>query len=326
MAENKRQHYVPQNYLKEFSPDGVNIGVFLVEDGKCVDKPAPINSQAQEPYFYGKNLTLEKQLSELESLLADNRRDIFENSSNKMNLYQREVLYQDMILQLSRTKSMANLYEDIANMHAKRIWRHSNDELIRKHADDFCVKFDNSIVAAMTVTLKNFTICLDLDFKVLINRTEIPFITSDSPVCAYNQFFEAHKKFHSGLNSIGEQLYYPLSPKYAVLYYDGNVYKTKFRKRNYIDIVDVSDVNHLNGLVCAWANKCVYYHPGLISGEHIQWTYEHIKQARNPKHEETEIKTGDNSSLIIARRPFPAFGMCLSFLKYQDKARSRGNL
>ena len=321
MAENKRQHFVPQNYLKEFSHDGVNIGVFHVESGKCVGKPAPISSQAQESYFYGKDLTLEKQLSELEGLLADNRRTIFENFSNKMNLYQKEVLYQDMMLQLSRTKQMANLYEEIATMHARRIWRHSNDELVRQHADDFGIKFNNAIIAAMMVTLKNLTICYDLEFKVLVNQTEIPFVTSDSPVCAYNQYFEAHKTYHSGLNSTGEQLYYPLSPKYAVLYYDRNVYKTKFRKRNYIDIVDESDVNHLNGLVCVWANKCVYYHPGLMPYEHVEWTFEHVKDSRNPKHEETEIPTGETSSIIIARHPFPAFGMCLSFLKYQDKVK-----
>lgn len=321
MAENKRQHFVPQNYLKEFSHDGVNIGVFHVESGRCVEKPAPISSQAQESYFYGQDLTLEKQLSELEGLLADNRRTIFENSSNKMNLYQKEVLYQDMMLQLSRTKQMANLYEEIATMHARRIWRHSNDELVRQHADDFGVKFDNAIIAAMMVTLKNLTICYDLEFKVLINRTGIPFVTSDSPVCVYNQYFEAHKRYHSGLNSTGEQLYYPLSPKYAVFYYDHNVYKTKFRKRNYIDIEDESDVNHLNGLVCVWANKCVYYHPGLMPKEHVIWTFEHVKDSRNPKHEETEIPTGGKSSIIIARHPFPAFGMYLSFLKYQDKVR-----
>ena len=159
MAENRKQHFVPQNYLKEFSPDGLNIGVFLVETGKCIEKPATISSQAQEPYFYGKDLSLEKQLSELESLLANNRKSIFENSSNKMSLYQKEVLYQDMMLQLSRTKQMANLYEEIATMHARRIWRHSNDETVRQHADVFSVKFDNSIFAAMMVTLKNLTIC-----------------------------------------------------------------------------------------------------------------------------------------------------------------------
>lgn len=321
MAENKRQHYVPQNYLKEFSSDGLSIGVFLVETGKCIDKPAAINSQAQESYFYGKNLTLEKQLSELEGLLAENRRTIFEGTSNKMSLYQKEVLYQDMMLQLSRTKWMANLYEELATLHARRIWRNNNDELVRKHADDFRIKFDNPIIAAMAALLLNLTICLDLEFKVLINMTEIPFITSDNPVCAYNQFFEAHNRFFSGLNSVGEQLYYPLSPKFAVLYYDRNVYKTKFRKRNYIEIDDVSDVNHLNGLVCAWADKCVYYHPDITSIEQIEWTFEHVRNSKISRHVETEIPTGEKSSLIIARHLFPAFRMYLSFLRFQDKVR-----
>lgn len=320
MPENKRQHYVPQNYLREFSQDGESIGVFIVDSGKAIDK-APINSQAQEAYFYGKDLILEKNLSELEKLLAENRRTIFENHSNKLNLYQREVLYQDTMLQLSRTKQMADFYEEWATAKARRIWRHSNDELVRSHADDFGIKFDNPIITPMMVTLQNLTICLDLEFKVLVNRTSIPFITSDNPVCRYNQFFEGHKRYHSGLNSTGELLYYPLSPLFAVIYYDRNVYKTKYRKRNYLDITDESDVNHLNGLVCAWANRCVYYRSDYIDGEHVSWTFDHVRESRAHKHEETEIPTGKKTSIIIARHLFPAFGMCLSFLKYQDKAR-----
>lgn len=194
MPENKRQHYVPQNYLREFSADGVSVGVFLVETGKCVDKPAPINSQSQESFFYGKNLELEKRLSEIEQLLAENRRSIFECQANKLNLYQKEVLYQDMMLQMSRTRYMANLYEEMATAKARRIWKHCNDEDVRKHADDFGVRFDNPIIAPMAILLQNLTICLDMDFKVLVNRTGIPFVTSDNPVCRYNQYFEAHKR------------------------------------------------------------------------------------------------------------------------------------
>ena len=53
----------------------------------------------------------------------------------------------------------------------------------------------------------------------------------------------------------------------------------------------------------------------------LEWTFGHVKGARSLKHEETEISTGETSSIIIARHLFPAFGLCLSFLKYQDKAR-----
>ena len=226
-----------------------------------------------------------------------------------------------MMLQLSRTRQIANFYEEIATASARRIWRHCGDDEVRKHADDFGIKFNNPIITPMMLTLKNLGICLDLDFKVLRNKTDIPFVTSDSPVCRYNQYFEAHGEYTSGLNSTGEQLYYPLSPSLAVLYYDSNVYKTKFRRRDFLDITDESDVNHLNGLVCVWADKCVYFNSRMIDVEHLVWTLNHVKNARNPQGEEIEIPTGAKSSIIIARHPFPAFRMCLSFLKFQDKVK-----
>ncbi len=321
MPENKRQHYVPQNYLKEFSSDGESIGVLLTDSGRCIDKPAPINSQAQESFFYGKDLELEKGLAELEGLLADNRKTIFENPTHKLNLYQKEVLYQDMMLQFSRTRYMANLYEEVATAQARRIWKHSNDEYARKHADDFGIRFNNPVVAPMAIILQILTVCFDLEFKVLVNRTEVPFLTSDNPVCRYNQYFEGYRRYHSGLNSKGEQLYYPLSPTFAVIYYDGNVYKAKFRKRNFLEITDVSDVNNLNGLVCAWANKCVYYHTGLMNAEHVSWTFEQVRNSRLGQHNEVEIPTSESSNVIVARYPFPALRMDLLFLKYLDKVK-----
>lgn len=321
MPNNKRQHYVPQNYLRDFSPDGESIGVFIADQEKCIKK-APINSQAQESYFYGKSLEIEKQLSELECLLAENRRTIFNNQTNKLSLYQREVLYQDMMLQLSRTKQMADLYEEMATANARRMWKHSNNDLIKQYADDYCVKYENPAIGPMMVLLRNLTVCLDLDFKVLINRTPIPFVTSDCPVCIYNQFFEAHGRFHSGLNCKGEQLYYPLSSTFAVIYYDHNIYKTKFRKRHYLEITDVSDVNNLNGLVCVSASKCVYYNPALICEEHMIWTFNHVKGVKKPEYKEVEIPTSEKSSFIIAWNPFPAFRLSLSFLKFQDKAKA----
>lgn len=260
-------------------------------------------------------------MSEVEAIVADNRKTIFDHTTNKLTVRQREILYQDMLLQLSRTKYMANFYEEVATAQARRIWKHSSDEMIRKHADDYGIKFENPIIESMAIIFNNLDVCLDLEYKVLVNKTKIPFLSSDNPVCQYNQFFEAQKRFHSGLGSTGEQLYYPLSPSFAVLYYDHNVYNAKFRKRNYLEITDVSDVNHLNGLVCAWANKCVYYHPGRITSKHVHWTYSNVQDSHPKMIEETEVPTGQNSSLIVARYPFPSFGMYLSFMKFQDKVK-----
>lgn len=94
-------------------------------------------------------------------------------------------------------------------------------------------------------------------------------------------------------------------------------------KRNYLEITDISDVNHLNALVCAWANKCVYYHPGIMKGEHVRWTFEHIRELKNHERKEVEIQTGEKSRIIIARHLFPAFQIYLTFLKFQDKVKLR---
>lgn len=320
MPINKRQHYVPQNYLREFSPNGSSIGVFLIKTEEAINA-ASINSQAQEMYFYGEDLTLEKQLSELENILADNRRSIFSCEPKRLTLYQREALYQDMMLQLCRTRKMADVLEQSATAKARRIWKHSKDELVKKHADDFGIKYSIPALIPIMTLLKNIEICLDLEYKILINKTEIPFFTSDAPVSKYNKYFEAKHTPYCGLKHPGLILFYPLSPQFAVLYFDSNVNRAKYRKRDFIEVDDESDINNLNGLTCAWADKRVYYNPSLVPAEHVQWTYNHIREARMPLYQETEIKQTENSSLIISIYPFPFLYMALSFMKFQDNVK-----
>ena len=320
MPDNKRQHYVPQNYLREFSKDGATIGVYLIESENFINE-APIARQAQKPYFYSDNLELERGLSEIEEITAKNRRTLFENTSQKLSLYQKEILYQDMMLQLFRTKQMADKVEEFATAKARTIWRHSSDELIRENADNFEIKYTFPIMPSLMALLNNLTICMGLDFKILVNKTELPFITSDAPVCKYNKFFEARRINTTGLLHKGIMLFYPLTPTYAVLYYDQGIYKAKYRKRHYMELTDVSDVYNLNALTCACASKCVYYHAGTIVGEHVRWIFNEIKEARPPLVQVTEIPETENRSLLFMNSPFPFLYMALSFMKFQDKIK-----
>lgn len=320
MPDNKRQHYVPQSYLRDFSIDGATIGVYLIDSDKCIDE-APISRQAQKPYFYSDNLSLEKGLSEIEQLTAANRRTIIENTSKKLTLYQKEVLYQDMMLQLFRTKQMADKFEEFATAKARIIWRHSSDELIRENAENYGVKYAYPVIPSLMVLLNKLTICFNLDYKLLVNKTELPFLTSDAPVSIYNKFFEARKIHTTGLIHKGLMLFYPLTPTYAVLYYDQGVYKVKFRKRSYLDVTDDSDINNLNALTCACASQCVYYHAATTRGEYAQWIYNEIKDKREPLIEYTEIPESETSSLWIMRSHFPFLYMFLSFMKFHDKIK-----
>ena len=54
---------------------------------------------------------------------------------------------------------------------------------------------------------------MDLNFKLLRNKTQKPFITSDFPVVEYNQFMETQDWFEVSYTCcgwIGQQYFFPL--------------------------------------------------------------------------------------------------------------------
>ncbi len=68
-GKTKRQHYVPQMILRNFSTDSATTTLVVLSSGKRVDA-APIARQCYEPYFYGKDQILEDSFSERESRIA----------------------------------------------------------------------------------------------------------------------------------------------------------------------------------------------------------------------------------------------------------------
>jgi hypothetical protein len=66
MAENKRQHYVPQFYLHNFGDtDRATVGVFNIASGRLI-RGAGVKTQACGSYFYGKDGLVERQVGNLE--------------------------------------------------------------------------------------------------------------------------------------------------------------------------------------------------------------------------------------------------------------------
>ena len=61
----KKQHYVPQTLLRNWSSDGQSIHVYQLDLDKFIET-APIDSQAQKHYYYGEDQKIENLLSTLE--------------------------------------------------------------------------------------------------------------------------------------------------------------------------------------------------------------------------------------------------------------------
>jgi hypothetical protein len=70
MPENKRQHFVPQFYLRQFSgPGGGTIGVFNLKSGRFIT-PAKLKSQAAQSWLYGADGEAERHFSVIEGAAA----------------------------------------------------------------------------------------------------------------------------------------------------------------------------------------------------------------------------------------------------------------
>ena len=318
MAEKKVQHYVPQSYLRSFSSDNNNIGYYDFETDTF--KPTKgIKKLAQISYFYTKDLTLENKLSELEDLFERNRKSIKDNPCKKLSLYEHEALYQDMFLQMIRVPQMEDIYNEIVNANAHRIWKYAKDPRVRCNADKFDAKVENAIIPAMKVACENICICYDLKAKLLINMTDLPFITSDNPVCINNSLFERDRISNYGLRSVGLQIYYPLSPSLAVFYYDDKVYKVGYRKRNYVNLTKLNDVDALNMLVAVNARERIFFGEGVRETYIKQLCSRTLSSRLKKKQEEIDIAINSTRSYTIAIFKHPQIRFWQTYMKFLDK-------
>jgi hypothetical protein len=115
------------------------------------------------------------------------------------------------------------------------------------------------------MALNEAALCLpitfDLCFKLVINKTKEPFITSDHPVVLYNQFLEPRKKYgnNTGLACKGLEIFLPISPRHLLIFFDPDVYKVENKSNVSVDITADADVKALNLLQCISADKNLYF-------------------------------------------------------------------
>lgn len=66
MADRKKQHYVPQFYMKQFADKDKKFAVYVIDAGKTIPS-APYKSQCCRDYLYGDDAVWEEKLGLMES-------------------------------------------------------------------------------------------------------------------------------------------------------------------------------------------------------------------------------------------------------------------
>lgn len=255
--KNVNQHYIPKFYLRNFSWQNnlKEIGIYNVVNGFHFDRAA-LKNQACKPYFYGKDLAVEDFLSKHEDVNAFIFKDIITYGSLPPNSidFKKPLLYFILLFELRNPVAAVNFEESINALVHKM-------PAITKLPTATKIKISDAVIFSLSMLDKAVDYCMDLNVKLLINCSNIPFITSDNPLIKYNQYLERNKFpiGSIGYGTKGLQLFIPISPLYSLVFYDSSIYKVGNKKGNTVVINSDNDVLQLNLLQCLNANEIIFY-------------------------------------------------------------------
>ena len=241
MATNKNQHFVPKAHLKPFSLDqaGAAINVFNLDSGKAIPR-APVKSQCSRDYFYGRDEQLEKAIQFVEGSYALCVASLADGADRVLPGHE-VVLRRFAYLQHVRTEAAARRSAEFAFAMSSV-----------KGSDIEQPPFRDALYAAVIDAMRHYAesmeIVDDLKVRVVRNRTNRPFITSDDPAILANRWHQRDARTTDrsfGIGSAGAILFLPLTPSLLALLFDGDVYSAE-HVGGWVDVTSTDDVDACN--------------------------------------------------------------------------------
>lgn len=328
MTNKKKQHYVPRFYLKKFSikDQGTHIGLYNKHSKKFIQHGS-LKSQAYENYFYGENGELEEYLSQIEGHVATSM-DLLIKTVKLPN--RRSADYHHLwiytFLQASRTKSSSQSITNLLNTTLKEAMKY--DDTVKDYTSSIRFELENAPAQSLSTTIKGLHLTEDLRCKALLNSTDLPFITSDNPVVKYNQFLEKRKKpgGKTGLVAKGLQVFYPITPRITLVFYDSKVYKIGRNQINEVPLTNKTDIHQLNLLQYLNCESNVYFNDRLSQDKLIQIVESGNKYLREEPmtySEFPERKNPDGTTSILSHMYEEDIdcNLQVSFIQERKKAR-----
>ena len=329
-ADTKNQHYVPQFYQRNFSiNEKRTIGVYLFAQNKYIPTAA-IKHQASADYYYSTNMKIEEALGALEKLAATAIDKIKQAPICKLADKDAMALYVFTMIQISRTPAFVKMLTDNVNKMCTMMLRKYVEAVRKTDQASEVEEITDEILDCVSIDLKEpgrsaigimsqaIDICFDMLYgaKLLINKTSKAFITSDNPACMYDQHFERIGQLNYALGSSGLQIYLPLTPTLAIMYYDNCCYKIGSRKKHYVEIEQEKDVDQLNRLVACTADEVIFCRDGDCSISELEnYAKAHKKYHITDPVQTFETKKNENSEIFGATNVTMYCKMHLSFIK-----------
>ena len=264
MADRKKQHYVPQFYLRNFSDaDRARVGLYNI-GGDFIASGAAIRNQSYRNYYYGKDGKVKSLLGLIEAKASQIIGEIIRTGRPPRRYSEDHImLLQFIVLQDSRTVHAAAHLDEMAGKLAKSVLRRSiKDQELLSHLDDVEITLTDPVSEAIRPALISAPHIYDLKPKLLSNESNCPFITSDHPVVRHNDLFISSQSWRfRGLANLGLEILLPISPKYAILLYDETTYNIGTRTSNVVRVASERHIENINRFQWLGAHENVYFHP-----------------------------------------------------------------
>ncbi|RJG13026.1 DUF4238 domain-containing protein [Pseudomonas cavernicola] len=270
MSKKSNQHYVPQFYFRLFSNDGKSICVFNRKNGKSCPS-ASIKGQASKHKFYGSE-EIEDAFSNLEGIFSGPLR-LLKSCSDLRELSEADYLLtlQAIMFQRARTLAARNSSHPM-NDRLTKLWLEAeinkNEDLSDEQKHEFISSLDLFEIDPLRFHLEQIKISIeqadllsDLIPVLLDNRTNRPFIFSDSPAVFHNSYYGNVKlRGVLGFTTPGLQIFFPLCEKRTLLLVDPQRYSVKrIRDGNMVHVRDLQDVAAINKLQIHSATTAIYF-------------------------------------------------------------------
>ncbi len=273
MSNKKKHHYVPVTYLKEFTDSAGKLFVYRKDVSRKVLHQKPENT-AFRKYYYAQPLdngernlnALEDQFSTYE---AKWKRFLEKARKYEVGSSELETLIQFIILQHVRvpaTRDMVELHlADQVKATAESLDRLGELPPPPKGFEDILSKANFTIAPFKSLQImKNIaeefgSILARLGFGILINKTDLPFITSDNPVVWFDPKYEERDIVpYTVSRNGGVFLVFPLSKDMIVI--GSTVDKSAFDQNGLMagSISSKKEIGELNRLIAKFSYEAFF--------------------------------------------------------------------
>lgn len=264
MPENKRQHFVPKFYLRNFAgPGDGQIGVYNIRSERLI-RGASLKSQAYRNYFYGADGAAERHFSVIECAASRTIAEILRSGRPPRRFSQDHYrLIYFVMLQAARTaRSEADTNARLDVIAKSFIRQQEPGAAVLEALTHVKIGQKDAVLAAVRMALLGAPAIYDLRLKLIHNVSSEALVTSDHPVVLHNQLLEAVRDLNVvGFGAAGLQILLPLSPDYALLFYDDHIYDVGQPATHIVRLTAAAHAGRLNAFQSFGAHENIYVSP-----------------------------------------------------------------